>query len=217
MKKLAFSSETYLIKASELKKLPSPGNMPAKIIPVPHQTENIVLLDTQKKDLLLAGARNIAAAEEQTFVPVRFAYWSHAPWLNFFINLIKPIKRRFYAIFPSVYTTTLSSLLQNNITRGERNEANAYQWNNKKWQISREEAHKRYTDLYNSIKTNGYDPKTPLLIMLNRKFGVKDQLLQGHHRIGICKSLNVREVSISFWAVPCSPGFMKIFVRRTKK
>ena len=50
--------------------------------------------------------------------------------------------------------------------------------------------------------------------MLNRKFGVKDQLLQGHHRIGICKALNVNEVSISFWAVPRSFGFFKLFTKR---
>jgi len=68
--------------------------------------------------------------------------------------------------------------------------------------------------LYNSIKANGYDAKSPMLVMLNRKFGVKDQLLQGHHRIGICKALNVNEVSISFWAVPRSFGFFKLFTKR---
>ena len=164
--------------------------------------------------MLLSGAETVSAAADGDFLPVRFAYLSYPAWQAFFINLIKPVKRKFYSVFPSTYTTTLACLLANNITRGERNEQNAYQWTNKKWQISREEAHRRYSDLYNSIKANGYDAKSPMLVMLNRKFGVKDQLLQGHHRIGICKALNVNEVSISFWAVPRSFGFFKLFTKR---
>ena len=214
MKKIAFSSEIYQVKAAELKRLKSAEN--SLPVPAPHTAEIVVLLEIGG-DTLLNGAEKIAAAADNAFVPVRFAYWSYAPWQAFFIDLIKPVKRRFYTVFPSVYTATLACLLQNRITRGERNEANAYQWTNKKWQISREEAHKRYTELYNSIKEKGYDAKSPMLVMLNRKFGVKDQLLQGHHRIGICRSLEVKEVTVSFWAVPRSFSFMKLFVGRVKK
>ena len=187
MKKIAFSSEIYQVKAAELKRLKSAEN--SLPVPAPHTAEIVVLLE-MGGDTLLNGAEKIAAAADNAFVPV---------------------------VFPSVYTTTLACLLQNRITRGERNEANAYLWTNKKWQISREEAHKRYTELYNSIKEKGYDAKSPMLVMLNRKFGVKDQLLQGHHRIGICRSLEVKEVTVSFWAVPRSFSFMKLFVGRAKK
>ncbi len=213
---LAKSSEIYLIKATDLKKLP-PAPREKDTIPFLETEQIAVLLNAGRPDELLKGGEQVAAATADDFLPVRFVYESYAPWQAFLIDLIKPIKRRFYSIFPSVYTTTLASLLQNNITRGERNEQNAYLWTNKKWQISREEAHKRYTELYSSIKTKGYDAKSPMLIVLNRKFGVKDQLLQGHHRIGICKSLDVKEVSCSFWAIPCSFGFMKMFIRKTKK
>lgn len=215
MKKLALSSEIYLIKASELKKLSQDNSLISAAKGV-KSSEIIVLLNTGTPDVLLSGAKRIGEAAEGDFLPVRFAYRSYPAWQAFFINLIKPVKRKFYSVFPSTYTTTLACLLANNITRGERNEQNAYQWTNKKWQISREEAHRRYSDLYNSIKANGYDAKSPMLVMLNRKFGVKDQLLQGHHRIGICKALNVSEVSISFWAVPRSFGFFKLFTKRKK-
>ena len=255
MKKLALSSEIYLIKASELKRLSrvaeingnisgslaataapqafsaAPGAslspaaksaapvLSATAAPQVSSREITVLLNADKEvvpaaDVLLSGAETVSAAADGDFLPVRFAYRSYPAWQAFFINLIKPVKRKFYSVFPSTYTTTLACLLANNITRGERNEQNAYQWTNKKWQISREEAHRRYSDLYNSIKANGYDAKSPMLVMLNRKFGVKDQLLQGHHRIGICKALNVNEVSISFWAVPRSFGFFKLFTKR---
>lgn len=215
MKKLALSSEIYLIKASELKKLSQDNSLISAAKGV-KSSEIIVLLNTGTPDVLLSGAKRIGEAADGDFLPVRFAYRSYPAWQAFFINLIKPVKRKFYSVFPSTYTTTLACLLANNITRGERNEQNAYQWTNKKWQISREEAHRRYSDLYNSIKANGYDAKSPMLVMLNRKFGVKDQLLQGHHRIGICKSLAVSEVSISFWAVPRSFGFFKLFTKRKK-
>lgn len=272
MKKLALSSEIYLIKASELKRLPraaeingnisgilaasaapqafsaataspqvssaAPGAslspaaksaapfLAASAAPQVSSREITVLLNADAAaasgdkevvpaaDVLLSGAETVSAAADGDFLPVRFAYRSYPAWQAFFINLIKPVKRKFYSVFPSTYTTTLACLLANNITRGERNEQNAYQWTNKKWQISREEAHRRYSNLYNSIKANGYDAKSPMLVMLNRKFGVKDQLLQGHHRIGICKALNVNEVSISFWAVPRSFGFFKLFTKR---
>lgn len=213
MKKLALSSEIYLIKASELKKLSQDNSLISAAKGV-KSSEIIVLLNTGTPDVLLSGAKRIGEAADGDFLPVRFAYRSYPAWQAFFINLIKPVKRKFYSVFPSTYTTTLACLLANNITRGERNEQNAYQWTNKKWQISREEARRRYSDLYNSIKANGYDAKSPMLVMLNRKFGVKDQLLQGHHRIGICKALNVNEVSISFWAVPRSFGFFKLFTKR---
>ncbi len=209
MSKIALSSEIYQIKADELK------NLPREISTDIKGEEVILLLDEKGEDKIISGQEKVEQAEKD-FLPVRMAYKSYNPFQSFLINLIKPIKRKFYRVFPSIYTTTLTCLLANNITRGERNEANAYQWTNKKWQISREEAQKRYHDLYDSIKANGYDRKSPMLIMLNRKLGVKDQILQGHHRIGICKSLGVEEVNVSFWAVPKSFEFMKLLIKRKK-
>ena len=70
---------------------------------------------------------------------------------------------------------------------------------------------KRFDELYNSLK-NGYDMKYPMFVGLNRHWGYKDQLLQGHHRLGICKELNIEDVSISFWTYPQS-----VFNFRRKK
>ncbi len=211
MKHIALSSEIYQIRAAELQALP----IESETRQISDTEEIIILLDEKGEDKLIAGKEKVKSATAE-FLPVRMAYHTYPAFQAFFINLIKPIKRKFYKVFPKAYTTTLACILENDVMRGERNEANAYQWTNKKWQISREEAQKRYHDLYNSIKEHGYDKKSPMLIMLNRKFGVKDQILQGHHRIGICKSLNVKEVSISFWAVPKSFEFMKLLIKRKK-
>lgn len=54
--------------------------------------------------------------------------------------------------------------------------------------------------------------KYPMFVGLNRHWGYKDQLLQGHHRLGICKELNIEDVSISFWTYPQS-----VFNFRRKK
>lgn len=151
MKKLALSSEIYLIKASELKRLPRAaeingnisGTLAASAAPQVSSREITVLLNADAAaasgdkevvpaaDVLLSGAETVSAAADRDFLPVRFAYRSYPAWQAFFINLIKPVKRKFYSVFPSTYTTTLASLLANNITRGERNEQNAYQWTNK--------------------------------------------------------------------------------------
>lgn len=161
MKKLALSSEIYLIKASELKRLPRAaeinGNISGTLAasaapqafsaatasPQVSSREITVLLNADAAaasgdkevvpaaDVLLSGAETVSAAADGDFLPVRFAYRSYPAWQAFFINLIKPVKRKFYSVFPSTYTTTLACLLANNITRGERNEQNAYQWTNK--------------------------------------------------------------------------------------
>lgn len=211
--RLAFSSEIYFIRTAEVQRLAAvSASVPAK-----YAGETVILLQKDGADKIISGAKQAHKNTEANFIPVRFAYYSYPAWQAFLINLIKPVKRKFYTVFPSVYTTPLPCLLADNLTRGERNEQNAYQWTNKKWHISREEAHRKYRELYDSIKTNGYDAKSPMLIMLNRKFGVKDQLLQGHHRIGICKELNIKEVAVSFWAVPRSFGFLHLFIRRKKQ
>ena len=184
MKKLALSSEIYLIKASELKRLSrvaeingnisgslaataapqafsaasaapqafsaAPGAslspaaksaapvLSATAAPQVSSREITVLLNADAAaasgdkevvpaaDMLLSGAETVSAAADGDFLPVRFAYRSYPAWQAFFINLIKPVKRKFYSVFPSTYTTTLACLLANNITRGERNEQNAY-------------------------------------------------------------------------------------------
>ena len=131
MKKLALSSEIYLIKASELKRLSRVaeinGNISgslaataapqafsaASAAPQVSSREVTVLLNADAAatsgdkevvpaaDVLLSGAETVSAAADGDFLPVRFAYRSYPAWQAFFINLIKPVKRKFYSVFPS--------------------------------------------------------------------------------------------------------------------
>lgn len=203
MHRLVFSSEFYYIKVADLKKLPF---VPlTKDIPM----QAPVLLINQEGKTSCIKAPNWANFSDDDFLKTRVAYYSYSGVVSFFLTLIKPIKRRFYVCSNDIFRVRLSDIINAKLPRGERNESNAYQLNNKRWHLDKEEAKKRYTDLKNSIKKNGYNYKKPMFVMLNRKFGVKDQLFQGHHRIGICKDLGIEEVSISFWTAPATFSFIK--------
>jgi hypothetical protein len=60
------------------------------------------------------------------------------------------------------------------------------------------ERQKRWDDLRDSIRLKGFDPRKPILIMLNRKNGNRDQIVQGHHRLAIAIDLQLREVPVRF-------------------
>lgn len=208
---MAFSSEFYCIKSEELKKLDRlQGFENIKF------SEVVILLDEVNGTKVIANSHILDEAKDDEFVKTRVAYYSFNPFIGFLIGLVKPIKRKFYTRNYESYTVLFDEILKANLTRGERNRENAYQWTNKKWKISREEAQKKYEELYNSLKENGYDKKYPMYVLLNRKLGVKDQILQGHHRIGICKELGLKTVNVAFWTVPTSLGFFKIFTKKRK-
>lgn len=201
---LSFASETYLIAVKDLTELEnSPTYQPDK-------NEVIILVgntESNQDDTLFAGRHLLQTSAK--YLEVKIAYPDRPKFFNFFINLIKPLKRRYYSTGSRYYHTPLDTLLSKQIHRGIRTAANAYKWTNKRWALPEEERVKRYQELYQSLKTHGYDDNSPLLILLNRNLGVKDQLLQGHHRIGICKELNINDVTVKFWTAPQSPFWVK--------
>jgi hypothetical protein len=208
MNYLSFSSEIYCIKSEELKKLDRlQGFENIKF------SEVVILLDEINGNKIIANFDILDDVGDEEFIKTRVAYHTFNPFVGFLITLIKPIKRKFYTRNEQSFTVSFDKLLDAKLTRGERNRENAYQWTNKKWKISREDAAKKYEELYNSLKENGYDKKSPMFVMLNRKLGVKDQILQGHHRIGICKELGLKTVNVAFWTVPTSLEFFKIFTK----
>lgn len=208
MNYLAFSSEIYFIKSEELKKLDRlQGFENIKF------SEVVILLDGINGNKIIANFDILDGVGDEEFIKTRVAYHTFNPFVGFLITLIKPIKRKFYTRNEQSFTVLFDELLKAKLTRGERNRENAYQWTNKKWQISPEEANKRYNDLYNSLKKNGYDKKSPMFVMLNRKLGVKDQILQGHHRIGICKEIGIKTVNVAFWTAPKAFDILKIFTK----
>lgn len=222
MKKfMAYSSEIYLLKIDDVLMLDKAEEYSTV------SKEVVILLGNDEKnisDKLLSGYDFLKNAKQQKekYIKVKIAYYSMPSILALFINLIKPIKRKYYVTGTGIYGSLLKDIEDKNLTRGVRNASNAYQWTGK-WAISEEKRKERYTSLYNSIKEKGYDHNSPMLILLNRSLGVKDQLLQGHHRISICKEVGVEEISVKFWSSPKSPNFMRAInsfittIKRIKK
>lgn len=210
MNTIAYSSEVYLIKAADIKPL-------SKDKAYYESADIVIKLYSDDEDKIISGYGQLASTEDESFVEARFVYDSIPQHLGFFVHILKPFKRRFYKQSSGIYTTKLSDLLRKNLLRGIRDKNNAYQLTNSKYRISHDEAQTRYTELYNAIKESGYKKEFPMFVALNRKLGVKDQLLQGHHRVGICQELGVEDVSISFWYLPHSFKFIKLFLPKKKE
>lgn len=204
MKRLVFSSEFYYIKATDLKRLPIKDKALQSNPDIP-----LVLLRKEGDAKLVDAKGIVATAKDDEFIKVKIAYYTFPVLIGLLLCLIKPIKRHYYHVNQTVFTVRLDDIIEAKLPRGERNAENAYQWTNKRWQISKEEAQKRYAELKASMQKNGYDKNSPMYVMLNRKFGAKDQLFQGHHRIGICKELGITEVSILFWTSPATFAWLK--------
>lgn len=208
---LCFSSETYFIKASNLAKLEKKVIDSKKIAKF---NEKVVIFVDANNVYLVNGWNKINEITQNDFVETIVCYYSLPSFIGFFINIIKPLKRKFYVRNSMSFRVRFDKLLEANLTRGERNRENAYQWTNKRWKMSNEEALIKYDELYQSLKENGYDEKYPMIVMINRKFGVKDQILQGHHRIGICKEVGIEEVNICFWTTPMNFKLFKLLCKK---
>ncbi len=212
MQRLVYSSEFYYIKAEDLHKLPV-INLEYKF---PFSTDTAILLLHKEGTINCVRLPDLSQIDGN-YIKTKIVYYSYPAFISLILTLVKPIKRHFYVRSQDIFRVRLKDIINADLPRGERNESNAYQLNNKRWHIEREEAQKRYEKLKNSIKKKGYDYNHPMFVMLNRKLGVKDQLLQGHHRIGICKELGIEEVSVSFWTAPATFSCFKKVLDFIKK
>ncbi len=205
-KKLIYSSETYDLKIEDLLKLKKNNKFN-------EGKEVVIFLGNSKHnegDSILSGYEILIQAQKEgrEYIKTRLAYKSYKFILGFLVNLFKYIKRNNYQEGRGIYRINFSSILENDIVRGERTLENAYSLSSNVEIPDVEDRKKEFLKLYDSIKENGYNMNIPLIILLNRKLGVKDQVLQGHHRIGICKELGIKEISVNFWGAPRSFSFM---------
>jgi len=67
----------------------------------------------------------------------------------------------------------------------------------------------RYKELQSSIQKNGFNDKFPISIMLCRRFGIKDSVDDGHHRIGVCVENNIERIAIHFRAAGALPRIVQ--------
>ena len=180
----------------------------------------VVLLGNEKEgvpDMLFSGRLLLQKAQKENipYVPVRFVFRKRAAGIKgFLFHFIKPLRRRLRAKGEGVYHMLASELWEKGLVRKVRTKENAYNLTNKKWAIPPQERQKRWNELYDSLKKNGYDDRYPLEIMLCRSFGAKDSLQQGHHRMGILKELNISRVAVEFSAAGAAPFFIRRFFEK---
>ncbi|MFI3242527.1 MAG: glycosyltransferase [Alphaproteobacteria bacterium] len=193
-KTLSYSSNSYFLAKEDVLSLEKHKDYSIN-------KEFVILLgnkNEEQSDTLLCGN----SKDKAKFIKTRIAYYSYNRVLSFFVHLLKPIKRKMCIAGTNSYRTKLSFMADNKLLCSSRTRETAYAWSNKKWQMPLAKRQERYESLFNSIKSQGFNYKHPLHIGLNRKFGAKDQLLQGNHRISVCNELGIDEVSITFVAYP---------------
>ena len=78
-----------------------------------------------------------------------------------------------------------------------RHRDNAYDGKEETKHLTKEEREERYDTLKSSIAVNGFNEEFPILIMLRREGG-EDQILEGHHRLNISIELHLETVPVRF-------------------
>ena len=105
---LAYASEIYPLKIKDVLNLADSQNNDSSALPA----EKVVILlgnaDANQPDTLLCGRErlNRLQTEGQTHADVCLAYHTLPPLAGFFANMIKPIKRRYYATSANTYHTS---------------------------------------------------------------------------------------------------------------
>jgi ParB-like chromosome segregation protein Spo0J len=79
-----------------------------------------------------------------------------------------------------------------------RDGKNAYKSHREYKHLSPEERAGIYTELKDKIEREGFRRDLPIIVMLLRKDGKKDRILQGHHRLSIALELGLEEVPVRF-------------------
>ena len=79
-----------------------------------------------------------------------------------------------------------------------RTRENAYRSHKEHKHLSHEERAALYDDFKAKIERGGFRTDFPITVMLRRKDGAKDKLLQGHHRLSIAIELGLATVPVRF-------------------
>lgn len=204
---IGFSSELYFIEPQDILALEDNQTaLPADFAPEDEITVLLGNLATDTPDTLICGreAAQKAADSQTPHIPVRFVFASNIARWNILPIFFKGLRQYFKYKSCNTYHTSLNLLKKLHIERGFRNAENAYDIS-KRWHISPEERIRKYTKLQESLKSNGFDDKYPISIMLCRRCGAKDCVDDGHHRIGICVENNIERIAITFRAAGTLP------------
>lgn len=209
MRELCLSSELYPVSPADLAVL---QDTPAE--QKQHTKDEIVVLigDSQsgQKDTLLCGRDVVCRAvkNNDSSIPVRFAFVTKINRFDFITVFVKPLRARYKITSSNIYHISPLDIRKLRIERNIRTKENAYVFSNPLFYYDEAERNRQYNELYNSMK-QGYDDKFPLDIMLLRMMGIKDTINQGHHRMGIALECKLPLVAVRFSAAGAAPRILK--------
>jgi hypothetical protein len=206
---IGFSSNTYLLEAGDITKLP---DYMEDDIDLSALTDDIVILiQKNKPDSLLKGRKALESINPKTLIDTRVAFIPSIPKWFIFPNFIRAYRERFIYRGSNVYHIQPQTIRDLRLERVIRNRSNAYCL--RQYKFDKNECDKKYEDLYNQIKTNGYDDSNPIFVMLCRKGGMVDSLKQGHHRMSVCLECGIPLITVKFLAAGYMPSFISRFFK----
>ena len=108
------------------------------------------------------------------------------------------MKREFTVMSSATYHIDPRELRRLNLELMQRNRDNAYTSHREYKHLTSEQRAEKYDELKQKIRTEGFNDAFPILIMIVRKNGTEDKILQGHHRLNIAIELNLLAVAVKF-------------------
>lgn len=209
---IGISSNTYPLEAGDIAKLPDYKGNDINLSAL--SDEIVILIQKNAKDSLLKGRSIIQQKSSESLVNVRVAFIPTVSKWFILPNFIRVLREKFRFKGSNTYHISPQTLRDLGIERAIRTRANAYKLRQLK--INDEQCQNRYDNLYNKIKTNGYDDSKPMTVMLCRKGGMIDSLKQGHHRMGVCLECGISRITIQFSAAGYMPPLIARFFKRWK-
>lgn len=207
---IGISSNTYPLEAGDIAKLP---DYKGDDIDISHLDDEIVILIRKNApDTLLKGRTRIDKTPSESTVEARIAFIPTVPKWFIFPNFIRALREKFRYKGSGTYHIAPQALRDLGVERAIRNRSNAYKLRQLKFDDA--QCRNRYENLYNKIKTNGYDDSKPMTVMLCRKGGMVDSLKQGHHRMGVCLECGISRITIQFSAAGYMPSVIAGFFKQ---
>ena len=109
-----------------------------------------------------------------------------------------PFKDYYDIISSKTYNISPTQLRGLGVEIIKRTRDNAYKKHYEYKHMTQEERGQVYDQLKEQIRTQGFEDKYPITIMLLRKDGKKDKILQGHHRLNMAIELGIATVPVRF-------------------
>lgn len=149
-------------------------------------------------------------------VPVRVAFSGYHPWVMRWIwHLIHSFRRNNTFAGKGVYHIDPGELRRLGLEIMMRHEANAYHAISRT-RLPRGHERAHWNRLKDSIQTQGFKDDFPIVVLLRRTVGLRDRLLQGHHRLAIAIELGLPVVPVSFAYAGHAPNGLTVIFDRLR-